>query len=156
VNLPRDFLVKIFHIRETPQGLEMPYLNQVREEVATRIRMRLKAKEGSRWSKGTVPTFYGLWGLERMKRAGNVLLVEGESDTQVCWFNQTPALGVPGATAFKKEWASMLLPFSLIAIIQEPDEAGEKFVKSTCAVLKEANYQGHPLEGSGQEAKTFH
>lgn len=142
VKLPQDFLSKSFHIRETPKGLEMPYLNEAREEVATRIRTNLKAKDGSRWPKGTVPTLYGLWGLERMKKAGNVLLVEGESDTQVCWFNQTPALGVPGATAFKKEWASMLLPFSLIAIIQEPGEAGEKFVKSIGAALKEANYRG--------------
>lgn len=142
VKLSQDFLTKTFHIRETPKGLEMPYLNEAREEVATRIRTRLKAKEGSRWPKGTVPTVYGLWGLERMKKAGNVLLVEGESDTQVCWFNQTPALGIPGAQVFKKEWASLVLPFSLIGIIQEPGEAGERFVKSICAALKEASYQG--------------
>ncbi|MBI4490234.1 MAG: DUF3631 domain-containing protein [Deltaproteobacteria bacterium] len=142
VKLPQDFLSKSFHIRETPKGLEMPYLNEEKEEVATRIRTRLKAKDGSRWPKGTVPTVYGLWGLERMKKAGNVLLVEGESDTQVCWFNQTPALGIPGAQAFKAEWTSRLLPFSLIAIIQEPGEAGEKFVKSIGAALKEANYRG--------------
>ncbi len=142
VNLPQDFLSKTFHIRETPKGLEMPYLNEAREEVATRIRTKLKAKEGSLWPKGTTPTLYGLWGLERMIKAGNVLLVEGESDTQVCWFNQTPALGIPGAQAFKKDWASLLLPPSLIAIIQEPGEAGEKFVKSICAALKEASYRG--------------
>lgn len=142
VKLPQDFLSKTFHIRETPKGLEMPYLNEARKEVATRIRTRLKAKEGSRWPRGTTPTLYGLWGLEEMKKAGNVLLVEGESDTQVCWFNQTPALGIPGAQAFKKEWASILLPFSLIAIIQEPGEAGEKFVKSIADALKQANYQG--------------
>lgn len=142
VNLPEDFLVKTFHPRETAKGLEMPYLNERKEEVATRLRTRLKAKEGSRWPKGTTPTLYGLWGLEKMKKAGNVLLVEGESDTQVCWFNKTPALGVPGATTFKKEWASLLLPFSLIAIIQEPGPAGEGFVKSICAALKGASYQG--------------
>lgn len=142
VNLSEDFLVKTFHLRETSKGLEMPYLNEAREEVATRLRTRLKAREGSLWPKGTTPTLYGLWGLERIKKAGNVLLVEGESDTQVCWFNQTPALGIPGAQAFKKEWASLLLPFSLIAIIQEPGVAGEKFVKSITGALKEASYQG--------------
>lgn len=142
VKLSEDFLVKTFHLRKTSKGLEMPYLNEAREEVATRIRTKLNAKGGFKWREGNVPTLYGLWGLERMKKAGNVLLVEGESDTQVCWFNQTPALGVPGATTFKKEWAPLLLPFSLIAIIQEPGPAGEGFVKSICAALKGASYQG--------------
>lgn len=142
VNLPQDFLAQTFHVRETPKGLEMPYLNEARKEVATRLRTKLKAKDGSRWPKGTTLTLYGLWGPERMKKAGNVLLVEGESDTQACWFNQTPALGVPGAAAFKKEWASFLLPFRLVGIIQEPGKAGEKFVKSICAALKETSYQG--------------
>jgi hypothetical protein len=142
VSIPQDVLIKTFRLRETAKGLEMPYLDESGEEVATRIRTKLKAKEGSRWPKGTTLSLYGLWKLEKFKQARTIFLVEGESDIQVCWFNKIPALGVPGAQNFKKEWASLLLSFSRIAIIQEPGEAGNDFVKRIVSALKTANYQG--------------
>jgi len=142
VNVPQGFLSKTFHPREKTESLEMPYLDETGKEVATRKRTKLGAKDGSRWPKGTVPILYGLWTLERIRAIGRVLLVEGESDVQVCWYNKVPALGVPGATNFKSEWASVLLPFPEIAIIQEPDKAGGGFAKDIVSKLRGANYQG--------------
>ncbi len=142
LKIPQDFLSKTFHLREKPESLEMPYLNEAKKEVATRIRTKLKAKDGSLWPKGTTPILYGLWVLEKMRAIGRVLLVEGESDVQVCWYNKIPTLGVPGATAFKGEWTPLLLLFSEISILQEPDEAGEGFVRDITHALKKANYRG--------------
>jgi putative DNA primase/helicase len=38
---------------------------------------------------------YGLWRLEKIRRVGWVVLVEGESDTQTLWIHGIPALGIP-------------------------------------------------------------
>ena len=62
-----------------------------------RLRTALVAKEGSHWSKGSgeiVP--YGLERLEEARKAGYLVLVEGESDCWTLWYHHFPALGLPG------------------------------------------------------------
>lgn len=147
VKLLQDSLAKTFHLEETPKGIAIPYRDENGKVVSVQIRHRLAKGKGKdarfSWREGK-PYLYGAWAIPRWKEkeTKQVLLCEGASDVQVCWFNQIPALGIPGASAFKPEWVSLLLPFPELAIIQEPGEAGEKFVRSICAALKEASYRG--------------
>lgn len=147
VKLPQDFLTKTFHLEETVKGIGFHYRDENGKVISVQIRHRLAKSKGKdarfSWREGK-PYVYGAWATARWreKEIRRVLLCEGASDISVCWFNQIPALGIPGASAFKPEWVSLLLPFPELAIIQEPGEAGEKFVKSICAALKEASYQG--------------
>lgn len=147
VNLLPDFLTKTFHLQETAKGITLPYRDEAGNQVGVQIRHRLhkgKSKDARfSWKEGK-PYLYGAWAMPQWKEkeTRRVLLCEGASDVQVCWFNQVPALGIPGASTFRSEWASLLLPFTLIATIQEPGEAGEKLVKSICDALKGASYQG--------------
>lgn len=140
--LPENFLVKTFKVRETSSGLEMPYMDSRGKEVAIRTRYRLKAGDGVKWRKGDSLILYGLWGIERITANKRVLLVEGESDTHVLWFNRIPALGVPGANNFKKKWATLFLELPEIVVVQEPDEAGKGFAEDITCALKQAGYKG--------------
>jgi len=91
-------------------AVRIPYKDPDGEEVAVRFRMALDKSEGDRfrWRRGDKPTLYGLWLLDRMKKAGYVVLVEGESDCHTLWQHGVPALGVPGAGVWREEWATYL------------------------------------------------
>lgn len=146
VNLPQEFMA-IFHLEETQKGIAIPYRDENSAVVGVQLRHRFEKGKGRdarfSWKEGK-PYLYGAWALPRWKdkETKRVLLCEGASDVHVCWFHGIPALGIPGAGCFKAEWVGLLLPFSEIAIIQEPGEAGGKFVKSITDALKGANYQG--------------
>ena len=65
---------------------------------------------------------YGLWRLEKIRKAGYVVLVEGESDAQTLWYHKLPALGISGASDWKSEWSSHLEGVERIYAVIEPDE----------------------------------
>ena len=69
--------------------------------------------------------------------AGYVFLVEGESDAQTAWYYDEPALGVPGASNWKDEWAPHLAGIEEIFVLVEPDSGGLRFWKkiSNCPDL---------------------
>jgi len=108
-NLPDDYLMEHFFLRETNKGVEMPYINEECEEVTYQLRRglekRAEGKKDKRFEfKAKAKTIlYGLWNIEKTKQQDHVLLVEGASDVQVCWYNQVPCLGAPGANGFKDE-----------------------------------------------------
>ena len=52
--------------------------------------------------------------------------MEGESDAQTLWSYDIPALGIPGATTWKEDWAEYLKGLT-IYVWQEPDTGGEQF-----------------------------
>ncbi|WP_169802212.1 LexA family protein [Neomoorella mulderi] len=56
------------------------------------------------------------------KKAGYLLLVEGESDCHICWYAGIPALGSPGVAAWQREWSALIPEGVQIYIWQEPDE----------------------------------
>src|SRR3712207_166012 len=60
-----------------------------------------------------------------MRRAGWVVLVEGESDTQTLWFHNIPALGIPGAETWNERWAEHLEGIERVYVVIEPDEGGQ-------------------------------
>jgi hypothetical protein len=129
--LPVEFLEKLGLSGRKYQGrpaVRIPYRNEHNEEAAARFRIALeKAEEGDdrfRWRTGSKAMLYGLWRLEKIRKAGSVVLVEGESDTQTLWFHGIPALGIPGVETWKERWAEHLEGIERIYVVIEPDEGG--------------------------------
>lgn len=135
-DLPVNFL-KGLGLKDTKKynrpAVLVPYSDENDDEIARRWRLRLK-KAGSGkdtrfvWRKGDKVALYGLWRLADAKAKGYVVLVEGESDSQTLWYHGIPALGVPGAAAWKKTWASYVQGLKVYAW-QEPDSGGAEFIE---------------------------
>lgn len=56
-----------------------------------------------------------------------ICLTEGEIDALTMNICGIPALGVPGATKWMDHWTEVLDDFAYVYIMQDGDEAGEKF-----------------------------
>jgi hypothetical protein len=82
----------------------IPYHDANGDEVAVRYRIALDG-DRFRWRKGSHVLLYGLWRLRDYRPCGWVLLVEGESDAWTCWAAGVPALGIPGKSTWRHEWA---------------------------------------------------
>jgi putative DNA primase/helicase len=137
----------LFHlgVMELPSGdLQIPYhLPDGALAPRHRIRTALVAKEGSLWSKGKgtiVP--YGLSRLEEARKAGYLVLVEGESDCWTLWYQQFPALGLPGAEMARTLEESMLAGIDRLYIMQEPDAGGTAFVTQITRKLEAWQWSG--------------
>jgi hypothetical protein len=129
------------------------YLKEDGSESAVRFRIALekgpKGDERFRWRKGSKPSLYGLWRLEHARDEGYVFLVEGESDAQTLWHHGLPALGVPGAGTWRREWAERLKNVEKVYAVVEPDGGGEAFWQRLAAsALREKLYRVE-LEGAG-------
>ena len=113
------------------KAVRMPYLTEDGQESAVRLRLALEKSSESdnrfRWRKGSKPMLYGLWRMERVREASYVVLVEGESDCHTLWHHGIEALGVPGASNWKGEWASHLEGIEKVYAVVEPDAGGEAF-----------------------------
>ena len=113
------------------KAIRIPYLGEDGSEVAVRYRMALeKGPEGDdrfRWRKGSKPILYGLWRLQHVREAGYAFLVEGESDCHTLWHYGLSALGVPGAGAWRNEWADRFEGIERLYAFIEPDAGGEAF-----------------------------
>jgi 5S rRNA maturation endonuclease (ribonuclease M5) len=113
-----------------------PYMDADRRVAFTRIRLSADTKPRSEFgSKMTIP--YGLWlSTNKADRKGQwpraVIICEGESDQMTLSQHGFSAIGVPGASNWKPEWAK--LPIFRYAeqvyVIQEPGTAGKKFVET--------------------------
>lgn len=138
--LPRAHLASLGLSEVTYAGataLRIPYKGEDGEEKAVRFRVALHQSAGGenrfKWRKGSKLTLYGLWRLEEAKRADYVLLVEGESDCHTLWFHGYPALGVPGASSWRGEWADHLDGIEKAYAVVEPDAGGEAFWEKLAA-----------------------
>ncbi len=145
--LPLDFLecdevaLEQIDYRGKP-AISIPYPDEDGNVVSERFRINLhKPSTGPddrfRWRYGDSPLLYGLHRLHKARQAGYVFLVEGESDAQVCWYYEEPALGVPGASNWKGEWSPHLAGIGEIFVLVEPDGGGLRFWKkiSSCPEL---------------------
>ena len=126
--LPEDFLrglgLKEVTYLDKP-AVRIPYPDQEGQEVAVRFRVSLEGGEKFKWRSGDKCLPYGLRLLEEARKAGFVMLVEGESDCHTLWFHEIPALGIPGASSWKVEWASYLDGIEKIYAVIEPDQGGD-------------------------------
>ena len=134
--LPLEFLQGL-GLRDMPQSgraaVRIPYLGVSGEEVAVRYRVALEKSPDCdgrfRWRQGSKPTPYGLERLEDARRQGSIVLVEGESDAQTLWLYRIPALGLPGASSWREEWARFLDDIPTIYVVVEPDTGGKAIRK---------------------------
>lgn len=121
----------------------IPYMSEAGEIVATRIRGESGSGDKFRWSSGAKLIPYGIWRLPqyREEETKSLVIVEGESDSQTLWHHSIPALGIPGASTFKREWVPYLEGFNLY-IYEDPDDAGKNFVEKICTNLLSADWNG--------------
>ena len=142
--LPWKFLFSLGVMEHPSGGLQIPYhLPDGTLAPRYRIRTALVAKEGSRWSKGEgtiVP--YGLARLEEARKAGYLVLVEGESDCWTLWYHGFPALGLPGAEMARTLEESMLTGIDRLYLMQEPDAGGTAFVNQLTRKLEAWQWPG--------------
>lgn len=145
--LPEDFLRNDCRLREGffNNGVLIDYLNFDQAVAITRTRFALKGKDRFRWAKGSkISNLYGEWRVrDDLKRnKGELHLVEGESDCWTLWFHKLAALGIPGATLFKRLTAEHLVGVKRIIISREPGDAGTKFAAGLVALLRELKFRG--------------
>ena len=142
--VPWQFLFHLGVMDHAAGGVQIPYhLADGQPAPRTRIRTALVAKEGSRWSSGEgklVP--YGLERLGDARKAGYLVLVEGESDCWTLWYQGFPALGLPGAEMTGLLEATMLTGIDRLYLMQEPDSGGTTFVSHLTKRLAEWRWPG--------------
>ncbi len=105
-------------------------------------RVAVKGGDKYRYQKGSKASLYGIEQLQAEKVALNrsIVVVEGESDTQTCWFHGIAAVGVPGTSAVDKAIIPGLFDqIREVYVVQEPDEAGSKFPAAIQDKLVELN-----------------
>lgn len=142
--LPIEFLAGL-GLRDGPQGgVIIPYYSIDGGEVlAEKRRTALKAKDGSFWPSGLPLEAYGLWKLDKARKDGFFILVEGESDCWALWYHELPALGLPGAGAAKALTAEAIECLDDIYINQEPGQGGVTFVKGVRNRLRQLGFAGN-------------
>lgn len=120
----------------------IPYLSETGELVASRYRNGPGSNLRFTWQRGAKAMLYGLWRLKEFKTQGSeIVLVEGESDTHTLWYHGVPALGIPGASTFKPEWAQYLKGFT-VYLCQDADEAGTTCLDNVCRGLFSGRWEG--------------
>jgi putative DNA primase/helicase len=119
------------------QAMKVPYLTTEGALYRHRIRVALEppADGGTRMLWDKQPEGFGtiLYGLHSLNGAEQLLLVEGESDTQTLWFYGLAALGLPGAGNFKPERDDRHLEGREIVAFMERDEGGLTLIRRLSA-----------------------
>ena len=123
--------------------VDIPYVDLKGEVVAVHKRLSIHGNPRFIWRRGDRTTIYGLSRLEDIKRAGRVILVEGETDTWTLWFHQLPALGLPGASTWREEYASLLQGLE-VSVWHEPDSGGDALVRAVAADLPDVRVLESP------------
>jgi hypothetical protein len=157
--LPEDFL-RDLGLRDVAYldkpAIRIPYPDEEGQEVAVRFRVSLDGAEKFRWRSGDKPTPYGLRLLEEARKAGFMVLVEGESDCHTLWYHEIPALGIPGASNWRDGWATYLDGIERIYAVIEPDQGGDTLRSklTECAAIRE---RLHLVElGEHKDASALH
>lgn len=107
VNFLKSLGVSDFKLNGLP-AVRIPYYAEDGIERAVRFRMALSGNLRFKWRKGNHPLPYGLNRLAGIRKAGWVLIVEGESDCWTCWYYGIPVLGAPGKSVWPPAWGEYL------------------------------------------------
>lgn len=151
-NLPEAFLSGI-GVRQAEDQHGMAYIaipTYDADGSVSCVKNRFHPDNNTRFTydKGGTVIPYGVW-LRLNKEAQELTLVEGESDAQTLWLNHIPALGIPGATTFQREWVEKYIGQRKVLYIHiESDRGGQEFKHKTCAMLRNAGYKGDVREFS--------
>jgi hypothetical protein len=133
-------------LKDDRRGVQIPYYDLAGDEIASKARTALIAKDGSRWPAGMSTVAYGEWRLAEAWKAGTLLVVEGESDCWALWFHGQPALGIPGSGATKCLTVEHLVGIQKLYVSREPGTGGEVFVKGIIGRLRALNFTGQAFE----------
>lgn len=120
------------------QVVRIPY----RDTEGKELRARYRGANGVWWDKGVGIHLYGLWRLDK-NPSHPVVLVEGESDCHAAWLHGILAIGCPGASSWRREWANFLRNRN-VYVWQEPDKGGLTFVQAVAASFPNARVLRHP------------
>jgi putative DNA primase/helicase len=144
-HLPEEWLRETCHISDDKDKdgttyMKIPYLKP--DGTLATFRKRYANKE-FRWRYGSSGKIimYGEWQLEKIRKAGYVCLVEGESDSQSMWQMGISCLGIPGASMFKPDMADRLQDLK-VYIHQEPDQGGQTFLQKVTDGLIKGGFIG--------------
>ena len=100
-------------------AVKIPYYGEDGAEIAIRFRLAITGDNRFKWRKGDHALPYGLNRLAMIRKAGWVLIVEGESDCWTCWLHGIPAIGAPGKGIWPVSWAEYLQGLQ-VYVWQEP------------------------------------
>ena len=136
--LPLEFLAGLglteINVNKMP-AVRIPYRAPDGQEEAVQFRVELRKRDDGtdnrfRFKARTKPCPYGLERLAEIPSTGELVLVEGASDTQTLWYHDLPALGLPGAASWRESWAAYLEGPERIIVPIEPDKGGETLRKA--------------------------
>jgi len=119
-------------------AVRIPYPDEEGQEASVRFRVSLDGTEKFRSRSGDKPLPYGLRLLDEARKAGFVVLVEGESDCHTLWYYEIPALGIPGASNWRDGWETYLDGIEKIYAVIEPDQGGDTLREklTDCAAIR--------------------
>ena len=116
--LPVDWLKEKWQLKDLKYQVAMPYLDENGKVLAVRKR---GPNKDFKWNKGNSIQIYGRNRIKEIREYHQVVLVEGESDTQTLWLHEVPALGIPGASTFNLSMVDAIKDLPLIFIHHERD-----------------------------------
>lgn len=148
--LPADWLKETFGLSSEKEKdgtpyIRIPYRNESGMRVLFRKRYDVTAGQRFKWSYGSAGKLimYGEWWLKNFRdTTRQVILVEGESDTQTLTYLGYNALGVPGASTFRPEWCERLAGIDRLYLHIEPDQGGKTFYTQMIQKLHDGGYVG--------------
>lgn len=167
-HLPVDFLksLGIGDLKYSGQAaVRIPYYDRNGQELSIRFRLALTGDNRFKWRKGDRAMPYGLNRLEKIRKAGWVLIVEGESDCWTAWLHDIPALGAPGKGIWPPSWGEYLKDlevygwqepeaedFTLRLLASAPDL---RYIPAPDGIkdISEAHIQGHGIPALIEELK---
>jgi hypothetical protein len=101
--------------------LVFTYRDHENREIKEAVRFRFSMAERPKSKKGGKPVLYGLWRLPEFLPGGELIVVEGESDSLTAWSYDLPVVGIPGKTLLKTLTPAYFSDFHTIYVWQEPD-----------------------------------
>jgi hypothetical protein len=101
--------------------LVFTYRDHENREIKEAVRFRFSMAERPKSKKGGRPVLYGLWRLPEFLPGGELIVVEGESDSLTAWSYDLPIVGIPGKTLLKTLTPAYFSAFHTIYVWQEPD-----------------------------------
>jgi len=132
-------------------AVRMPYLGPLGEVLAVRFRLAERGDNRFRWKSGTKVCLYGLNRIEQAREAGEVVLVEGESDVHTLWHHSIPALGLPGAANWNEgRDVQHFDGIERIYVVVEPDKGGEAVRKMALPIPNSAPRLDHRAASTGE------
>ena len=151
---------------DTDNGVMIPYYGLLPEQQGRayptyKIRTSYTGKgEKPKYIKDGTNTVipYGLNLLSSYDPTKPLYLTEGETDTITMVQAGFQALGIPGATTFKKDFVDYINPYALLIVVLDSDKAGERLLRTIVNLMGEERKKVFfmPMPQGVKDINTFH